>query len=151
MEEREFKKIYQEQVELPCVFAKALLTRRHTCAKASPLNIAEREAISCTDPAAQQLCQAFLDLMYEKARFALQLSEKPLPHAKLLKLQGGAIQALSALQPDNSDHGVAALLQQNLNTYGDFDHLPFAVLVRYVGQYKVRGGGGGVSNTCNKS
>jgi hypothetical protein len=138
MEEHEFRQTYNQLMALPCVFAKALLTRRYRCHLARVLSLAEREAMGCCDGVAQQRCRTFLDLMQEKASFALQLAQPPLPHAKLLKLQGGALDALVSLHAPASDKSVAFLLQQSLNLAGNFDDLPFAVLVRHISQYKIR-------------
>ncbi len=141
MEETEYKDALHTLVEHPCLFAKAVMRQCAGCEKARRVNIAEREAVLCLDQSWRAQCQAFLDAVYGKAQFALNLLEKPthLPHAKKLKLQCGSIEALRDIHGEQAATSIHALLAQSKGGGEDFEHLPFAEVMRHIKQYKVRG------------
>lgn len=141
MEEAEYKDALHTLVEHPCLFAKAIMRQCSRCDKAQRVNIAEREAVTCQDQNSRAECQAFLDTVYAKAQFALNLVEKPthLPHAKKLKLQCGSVEALREVQGEAAADSIHALLAQSKGEWNDFAHLPFAEVMRHIKQYKVRG------------
>jgi hypothetical protein len=57
-----------------CPFERALLSRCVACARSRKLNLAEREAIACDDPAVREHCLTFYQALHENAQFALKIN-----------------------------------------------------------------------------
>lgn len=145
MDEQEFKEVYQSVNESRCVFEKAILTRRYGCDYLRKINIAEREAAGCQNPAALQQCQQLLQLLRRNAAFALKLTHisGPLPHAKEIKVQCGGILGLrQALgQPGNESTepiNIHGCLRQALEAFGSLDELPYDEIVKSITHFEGR-------------
>jgi len=69
MDENEYRKIYNSVNQMRCPYEKALLSRKHNCECLVRFNIAEREAVGCTNQDSWQRCQRLLSLIREKAQF----------------------------------------------------------------------------------
>ena len=146
MDEKEFKKTYRDVNEAPCVFAKAILRRCARCSRSQKLFIAEREAVACKSPGARQRCAEVLEVLHNKAIFALRLPhpEVVLPHGKELKVQcGGMIGLQQALldseQPAEVVEDIHDLLEEAVDDYGDVESLPYGEVVRGITGFKPRG------------
>ncbi len=140
-----YRQTYHEVNPDHCLFEKGILTNQCRCSRNQKLLIAEREAASCTDKAAQSCCQAFLDTLQQQARFALKLRDagQKLGHVKAVKVQIGGLRGLyGALHPGEDIPTpipeVAGMLEQALKTWGGFDRLPFNEIIPEIGRWEPR-------------
>lgn len=144
MDEQEFKQVYEAVNDRRCVFEKAALTRMFACEKLIRMNIAEREAAGCSNPAAQSQCHQLLNHLRASAAFALKLTHVsgPLPHAKELKVQCGGLLGLQRNVEGESDArgvtNVFALVQAAKQTYGELAQFPYQDIVKSVAHFQGR-------------
>jgi hypothetical protein len=145
VDEKEYKEVYHSVNSLKCAFEKATLTRRFACEKYIRINIAEREATSCSDPAAQEQCKQLLNLLHENSSFALQMphSSSSLPHAKEIKVQCGGLQGLQlCLQGPGENtvivENIHGLINNAISTYGKLENLPFNEIVKSIASFEGR-------------
>ena len=152
MDESEYKEVYHSVNALRCIFEKAVLTGRYNCEKASRTNIAEREAIGCTDPEAQKQCLKLLDLFRENAAFSLKMTRisGKLPHAREIRIQCGGLNGLLETLPDNftkrvnskldtvSIENIYGLVNTTTNEYRELDRLPFQEIIKSITAYSGR-------------
>ncbi len=143
MEENEFKKTYRTVNNAPCIFAKAILRRCCACSRSQKLFIAEREAVACKSPGGRQRCEEVLEVLRDKATFALKLShiDSPLPHAKELKVQCGGMLGLEASLTQQVSEVVGdihQLLEKAFAQYGAAETLPYTEVVRTITAYQSR-------------
>ncbi len=144
MEEDEYRRIYRQENPHRCLFEKAILARRCDCSRAQRHNLAEREAMGCTDAEGHARCEAWLRQVREKAQFALQLVavSGPLPHAKEIRVQAGSVQGLAELLSAAgelvSKDDIYGLLARAEACYGSLAEVPFDGVVRAVGQFRAR-------------
>lgn len=144
MEENEFKSTYADYNNNPCAFYKAVLRRCAGCSRAQKVFIAEREAVACKSPGAQQRCKAVVQVMREKALFALKLThlEGTLPHGKEIKVECGGLLGLQAvIHPELESETVAdihGLLEAAVQKHGSADALPYSDVVKFVVHYQSR-------------
>ena len=123
----------------PCVFEKALLMRCTVCELASRHALAEREAVACTSAVARMNCAMLVELLRERATFALKLapSSQSIAHAAMMKLQCGGLaglqHALEVREPD-----VHRLVVQAQARWGSLVDLPWPQIVRAVVQWQGR-------------
>ena len=138
---RDARKLVNPQ---PCAFEKALLARCCQCSLAQRLNIAEREAVGCTDAAQRETCLALRDQLRLKAAFALKLtqSDGPLPHAKEMKIQCGGLRGLQKVLSGSAETGevkdVSALARLALARYLALDKLPYSEIMQAVAAFEIR-------------
>ena len=116
--------------DIPCVFAKALLSRNAECGLAERRAVGEQMLLECPDAQARGRCAELADLMHERARFALRLPPRtrPLMHMQALRLQCGGLQALRQQQGGES-RDVHAMVAAALNQHMTLQDLPWAELV----------------------
>jgi hypothetical protein len=144
MDEDQYRQTYQTVSSLACPFERALLTRRCACTKAEHVLLAEREVVVCQLSTAQRACTTLHDLLKEKARFALQLTQldAELPHGKEMKVVCGGLAGLqTVLHPARVGMPVAdisALVTEVRERYGDLTTLPWEEVVRAVTAYQPR-------------
>ncbi len=146
MEEQEFKLILADVNSTPCYFAKAILSQCCGCVHSQKIALAERENVGCRDLLAHKRCGAWLDKLYQNARFTLHLthSDVPMPHAKAMKVQCGAPQGLQAALAGAEviEHSpvadIDALLVRALRLYGSLDALPYPLIVRSINAYVLK-------------
>ena len=143
MDENEFKKTFRTVNNAPCIFAKAILRRCCGCSRSQKLFIAEREAVACKSPGGRQRCEGVLEVLRDKATFALKLShiDYPLPHAKELKVQCGGMLGLEASLTQQSGEvvdDIHQLLEQAFEQYGAADSLPYTEVMRAITAYQSR-------------
>lgn len=144
MDEQEFKEIYHAVNDRRCVFEKAALTRMFACEKLIRMNIAEREAAGCCNPAAQARCDQLLEQLRRNAAFALKLTHVsgPLPHAKELKVQCGGLLGLQRCVEGASEaRGVAnifGMVESAIATFGELDDFPYQDIVQSVAHFQGR-------------
>ena len=145
MDETRYKETYRKINETPCTFAKAILRRCCGCRHAQKLLLAEREAMACLSPDAQQRCESLLPLLRQKAAFTLKLThtDGKLPHSKEIKVQCGSMlglqQELEANPVQESTvEDIYNLIDQAEAFYETFEKFPFNEMVRSISHFKVR-------------
>ena len=145
MDEKEFKKTVRDVNNAPCVFAKAILRRCCTCSRSEKLYIGEREAVACKSPGARQLCAEVLEVLHNKATFALHLphAEAVLPHGKELKVQCGGMLGLQAsLHPELEEaervEDIYTLLTEAIKVHQNTESLPYGQVMRGITRYQPR-------------
>lgn len=143
--EQEFKRTYYTLNQRPCPFEKAILSSRCNCSQSQRLHIAEREGITCVSEEIYSLCSVLLEQLCIKAQFSLKLTQtdKPLPHAKAMKVQCGGLLGLQAtLQGESLDNqcikDISALVLRAITTFKQFEQLPYQEIVKFISAYKVR-------------
>ncbi|MBI5330597.1 MAG: hypothetical protein HZB71_08295 [Betaproteobacteria bacterium] len=133
---------YQEArdavIAIQCPFERALLSRCVNCSVARRLLLAEREAISCSDAAANQRCIRLHEALHRNARFALHMDpDQPWPFGKEIRAQcGGLLGLQEALGGGDGD--VAALVRVGVERYGTVEALPYSEIMRAVAHYEPR-------------
>ena len=128
-------------------FSKALLSRCCQCEVSLKLNLAEREAMSCTRRESYLRCEKIFEHLRRNAKFALHLIENkaPLRHADGMKMQCGGLRGVMHViaedtgqtVPDTVEN-VDAVLTQALEQYSDFANLPYPRIVRHITSYKLK-------------
>ena len=141
VDEEQYRRTYRGVIDQPCPYEKAILTRSWQCVKAARTNIAEREAVNCTDRNARLRCCDLLALTRDKANFALGLTHTPgnLPHAKNMKIQCGSLLGLqNTVAGDAAVADIFSLVEQACSEYGELGNFPFAVMIRAVNAFEGR-------------
>lgn len=145
MEEQEYKDTYNAVNERRCIFEKTINSRRSTCASSRRFHLADREGIACSSAAGKALCTELLDRMRSNARFALHQTSAsgPLPHAREIKVQTGGMLGLQALvNPERAEYSdvdnIIGIIDRALQTYQDFDHLPYDVIIQSIVKFEGR-------------
>lgn len=139
--EEAYREARESAIALSCPFERALLSRCVNCYKARRLLLAEREAISCTEQAASDLCQAFHDALHDNARFALHVEpHQPWAFGKEIRAQCGGVLGLVEVLGKTGGEAVdvALLLNEGLDRYDDLDRFPYSEIMRAVVHYEPR-------------
>lgn len=136
-----YKQARDAVIDLACPFERALLSRCVACCKARRLLLAEREAISCSEQSANDLCQAFHAELHANARFALHTDPaQPWPFGKEIRAQCGGVlglrEALGGGAEETAD--VATLVARALERFGDIERFPYSEIMRAVVHYEPR-------------
>ena len=145
MDNEMFRRTYRSINERFCPYEKSILTNNCQCSKAHKFCIAEREGVHCGSDEAQALCIELLDLMRQKARFALKATGEvaALPHAKAMRVQVGGLRGLhAALEPDKpvptKIADIYAIVAAALDRFGRLADIPFQAVVQQIAAYKGR-------------
>lgn len=138
-----YKQARQTAIALPCPFERALLSRCVNCHKARPLLLAEREAISCTEEAANATCVAFSRALHHNARFALHIDDhQPWPFGKEIRAECGGVlglkTALGHAGGADVSTDVSLLVDAAIARYGSVDGFPYSEIMRDVAHYEPR-------------
>ncbi len=139
--EEAYKQARNAAIALPCPFERALLSRCTECCKSRKLLLAEREAITCTEAAANEACKAFHRALHENARFALHIDpHQPWPFGKEIRAQCGGVLGLKAAlsRPEAETADIARLVEAALTRYGEIDRFPYSEIMRAVVHYEPR-------------
>jgi len=145
MEENEYRETYQSINERRCVFEKTINSRRCSCKQSQRFNLADREGVACKSVSGNALCTELLDRMRRNARFALHLThaDRPLPHAREIKVQTGGLLGLQGLlrpeqaEQENVDNAIG-LVDCAIERYGNLAALPYDVLVQAIVRFEGR-------------
>ena len=124
-----------------CPFERALLSRCVACSRSRKLNLAEREAIACGDPAAREHCLVFYAALHDNAQFALRIAPgTPWPFGKEIRAQCGGVRGLAAAlgQAGDETTDVAASVEAALARHGACDAFPYSEIMRSVAHYEPR-------------
>jgi len=149
MDETAFRQARGAVNPQPCAFDKAILARCCACSLAERQNIAEREAVACSSPAAREQCAVLRALLRQKSSFALKLTqlEGPLPHSKVMKVEcGGLLGVQLAVAPEAVPAAeglpqvadVHSLVRAAQATFGLLSNLPYSTIVQSVVAYRIR-------------
>jgi hypothetical protein len=145
MDEKAFRETLFSIDSLSCVFRKPVLSRCCACSKADRINIAEREAVNCTDEKAFAQCKVLAQLLRENSRFALKIQHpfERLPHGQIMRIYCGGLLGLQALlDPGKSDAStvddVYALASRAYVRYGGFEAIPYTEVVKVIVHYQWR-------------
>mgnify|MGYP001115825334 FL=1 len=124
-----------------CPFERAILSRCVSCSRSKKLNLAEREAIACGDPAVREHCAAFHQALHDNAQFALKIApDAPWPFGKEIRAQCGGVrglaQTLGGVGDDATDAAETVLAA--LGHYGESSAFPYSEIMRAVAHYEPR-------------
>lgn len=140
--ESAYKQARDTAIALPCPFERALLSRCANCFKSRKLLLAEREAISCTEQAANERCLRFHHALHSNARFALHMDpNQPWPFGKEIRAQCGGILGLMevlGLDGNEGSDDIAQLVAAGIERHGDIATLPYSEIMRAVVHYEPR-------------
>ncbi len=137
--EAAYREARESAIGLACPFERALLSRCVTCFKAHRLLLAEREAISCTEQSASDLCQTLHGRLHHNARFALHVEpQQAWPFGKDIRAQCGGVLGLAEVLGKVETTDVAALIGAGLDRYGAIDQFPYSEIMRAVVHYEPR-------------
>jgi hypothetical protein len=128
-------------IEYSCPFERALLSHCVSCSRSRKINLAEREAIACGDPAVREHCLTFYEALHENAQFALRISpDAPWPFGKEIRAQCGGVRGLSAALDGTADGAadIAATVLQGREHFGDIADFPYSEIMRAVVHYEPR-------------
>lgn len=136
-----YRLVRKAYIEHSCPFERALLSRCVMCGRSRKLNLAEREAIACGDPAVREHCLAFHDALHENAQFALRIDpDAPWPFGKEIRAQCGGVRGLSVALGGTGDEftNTAEVVLQGLERFGGCDQFPYSEIMRTVVHYEPR-------------
>jgi hypothetical protein len=151
MDESEYQQAREQLNQCPCPFEKAILSSCCGCQKCQRLNIAEREAVTCTLPTAQACCVELLNYLQQNAQFALKLAQlgNPLPHIKAMKLQCGGLlglQFILSIEANPVDQkfdnikveNIYELVTKAIDKFEKIERVPLQELMKFISHYQVR-------------
>jgi hypothetical protein len=145
MEEHEYRATYQALSQRPCVFVKAVTSRRCSCSQSARFHLADREGVACKSDTGNARCIALLDAMRRNARFTLHITHAhgPLPHAKEIRVQiGGLLGLQKLLHPDltqaDSVHDINSLTTEAIERYRCIENLPYELIVQTLASFEGR-------------
>ncbi|HEY9099777.1 MAG TPA: hypothetical protein VIN38_12990 [Thiobacillus sp.] len=136
-----YKLARKAYIEYSCPFERALLSRCVSCARSRKINLAEREAIACSDPVARDGCLAFYQALHENAQFALKINpQAPWPFGKEIRAQCGGVRGLAAALGETGDEttDVVATVEQAHTRFGSCAAFPYSEIMRAVVHYEPR-------------
>jgi hypothetical protein len=136
-----YKLARRAYIEYSCPFERALLSRCVNCQRARKLNLAEREAIACGDPAVREHCLNFYHALHDNAQFALKINpDVPWPFGKEIRAQCGGLRGLAvALGADGDENTDAAdTVLRALDELGSYEQFPYSQIMRAVVHYEPR-------------
>lgn len=143
-----YREARQSAIDLACPFERALLSRCVGCFKSKRILLAEREAITCTERVANDVCLAYHAALHENARFALHMDPRqPWPFGKEIRAQCGGVLGLHDVlaAPDTPSeaanevaHDVAQLIALGLERFGGLEAFPYSEIMRAVVHYEPR-------------
>lgn len=136
-----YKLARRAYIEHSCPFERALLSRCVGCDRSRKLNLAEREAIACRDPAARDDCVHFYQALHENAQFALKITpDSPWPFGKEIRAQCGGVRGLAVSLGAAGDEttDIAAVVLQARARFGSCSEFPYSEIMRAVVHYEPR-------------
>jgi hypothetical protein len=136
-----YKLARKAYIEHSCPFERALLSRCVICDRSRKLNLAEREAIACGDPAVREHCLRFYQSLHENAQFALKINpDAPWPFGKEIRAQCGGVRGLASVLDQVGDEttDVAATVLKSNERFGSCSEFPYSEIMRAVVHYEPR-------------
>ena len=145
MDSEQLRRTYRSFNERFCPFEKGILTNNCDCSKAQRFCIAEREGVNCKSDPAQARCLELLEMLRQKARFALKATDEraALPHAKAMRVQVGGLRGLhAATDPDApvpvTIADIHATIDAAVVRFGDLGEIPVQPVIQQIAAYKGR-------------
>ncbi|MEQ1662024.1 MAG: hypothetical protein ABL877_04960 [Thiobacillus sp.] len=136
-----YKLTRKAYIEHSCPFERALLSRCVSCSRSRKLNLAEREAIACGDPAVREHCLTFYQSLHDNAQFALKINpDAPWPFGKEIRAQCGGVRGLSSALGNVGDEttDIATVVLQGIAQLGQCTAFPYSEIMRAVVHYEPR-------------
>lgn len=136
-----YKLARRAYIEYSCPFERALLSRCVSCSRSRKLNLAEREAIACGDPAVREHCIAFYHALHDNAQFALKINpDAPWPFGKEIRAQCGGVRGLAMALGEAGDENTdtAEMVLRALDELGTCEQFPYSQIMRAVVHYEPR-------------
>ena len=136
-----YKLARRAYIEFSCPFERALLSRCVTCGRSRKLNLAEREAIACGDPAVREHCMTFYNALHDNAQFALKINpDAPWPFGKEIRAQCGGVRGLAEALGSAGDEttDTAETVLHGLKELGSCEQFPYSQIMRAVVHYEPR-------------
>ena len=122
--------------DLPrCAFEKPILSAQCRCPLAARSAIGETLRVRCQSEAASGRCFVLRNLLRDKARFALKVTDTrgKMPFGKELRVMLGGLAGLAeVLGVEDGSRDIDALVRTAQRQYGDLAQLPFEKLVRQI-------------------
>jgi len=140
-----FRSTYHQVNQNRCAFEKSILSRRSSCSRCKRFRLADREGAACTSPAGRERCLWLLEILREKARFALRLSgeEESLPFNKEMKVQTGGMLALQSLLDESAAEktvvdDIYSIISAAEQQYHGLESLPFSEIMPGIAAFEIR-------------
>lgn len=136
-----YKLARRAYIEYSCPFERALLSRCVSCQRARKLNLAEREAIACGDPAVREHCITFYNALHDNAQFALKINpDAPWPFGKEIRAQCGGVRGLAVVLGGEGDENTdtAETVLRALDEWKSCAQFPYSQIMRAVVHYEPR-------------
>lgn len=136
-----YKLARRAYIEFSCPFERALLSRCVNCGRSRKLNLAEREAIACGDPAVREHCITLYNALHDNAQFALKINpDAPWPFGKEIRAQCGGVRGLAEAMGAAGDEttDTAETVLQALKGFGSHEQFPYSQIMRAVVHYEPR-------------
>ena len=136
-----YKLARRAYIEFSCPFERALLSRCVSCSRSRKLNLAEREAIACGDPAVREHCITFYNALHDNAQFALKINpDAPWPFGKEIRAQCGGVRGLAEALDGEGDENTdtAETVLRALEQFGTCEQFPYSQIMRAVVHYEPR-------------
>ena len=136
-----YKLARRAYIEFSCPFERALLSRCVNCGRSRKLNLAEREAIACGDPAVREHCITFYHALHDNAQFALKINpDAPWPFGKEIRAQCGGVRGLAQMLDGEGDENTdtAETVLRALYEWGSCAQFPYSQIMRAVVHYEPR-------------
>ena len=136
-----YKLARKAYIQHSCPFERALLSRCVGCGRSRKLNLAEREAIACGDPAVREHCLTFYQALHDNAQFALKINpDAPWPFGKEIRAQCGGVRGLADEigNVGNETTDIATTVLQANERFGDSAKFPYSEIMRAVVHYEPR-------------
>ncbi|MGD2117730.1 MAG: hypothetical protein PVG66_05175 [Chromatiales bacterium] len=146
MDQDAFRTTYREVNERFCAFEKSVLINQCKCSQAERFCIAEREGVHCKIDAGQARCLELLEILRDKAKFALRTdasTRRTLPHGKAIRIQVGGMRGIcQSLHPDqpvpDAIDDIDRILLEALQRFVSFERLPFSQIMQQIAAYEVK-------------
>jgi hypothetical protein len=132
-------------MSVPCPFEKPILGALCTCELSTRRLVAERTNAGCRSAVAANNCRVLLELLKERARFSLKVTDSaaPLAFGKQMRVMVGGLLGLQrVLHSDRLGDEVVTNVHQLVATaqrrYSNLESLPYAEIVKSITAYRGR-------------
>jgi len=119
----------------PCAFEKPILGAQCQCSLSARSALGEALRVRCQSEVASARCFHLRDLLRDKARFVLKVTDTrgKMPFGKELRVMlGGLAGLVEVLAMPDGMRDIDALVRRALEKYGTLDRLPFERVVRRI-------------------
>lgn len=128
--------------DLPrCAFEKPILSAQCHCPLAARAALGEALRVRCQSETASRRCFVLRNLLRDKARFALKVTDTrgKMPFGKELRVMLGGLAGLAeVLEVSDGTRDIDALVRLAQERYGELSRLPFERVVRHIAATRPR-------------